>query len=156
MDARLSVIDQHSDLAVDLGDLEQDGGLETAVLVSLFSDARAEPDVDTSFLEQQPRGWWADTAEDRFGSLLWTLQRAKQTDETLARARAYTRDALAWMIRDEIARTVEVSAAWASRGVLWLEVAIARGSSRRWASVWANGGRRTFRAGPVTLQLSWS
>ena len=66
------------DIAVFGADLELDEGLRSAILLSLFSDARAQPgDVAE---DEDPRGYWGDalTEGDRFGSRLWLLERSKQ------------------------------------------------------------------------------
>lgn len=102
--ADLSLID--SDLASDLG-------LETAVLLSLFTDRRAEDDdPPPSGDDNDRRGWWADqfaTVEgDRLGSRLWLLDRSKRTDEVRRRGEEYARESLAWMIEDHVAEAVDV------------------------------------------------
>lgn len=123
------------DFAIESGDLAHDDGLRAAVLVSLFTDRRAEPD-DTASGEDR-RGWWADAWSevdgDRIGSRLWLLARAKETATTLERARAYTAEALAWMIEDGIARAIEIEAEWAHRGMLGLRVAITLTDGSQWA-----------------------
>ena len=137
------------DLALGAGGLEGDDGLTTAVLVSLFTDARAGaddrlPDPATA----NPRGWWGDALawidSDRIGSRLWLLSREKQVRETLRRAEEYAREALAWMLTDGAARTVAVSARWVGVGVLILDITItapAGGLPQR-LSVPVNGGRQ--------------
>lgn len=95
------------------GDLETDGGLETAVLLSLFTDRRAEPDdKPPSGDDTDRRGWWADEfAEktgDLFGSRLWLLDRSTLTSETVLRAEEYVREALAWMLEDRIVASLDV------------------------------------------------
>lgn len=99
------------------GDLTGDSGLETAIIISIFSDRRAEigdelPDP------QNPdrRGWWGDltldstdVAADKIGSRLWLLERSKTTPETLARAKQYIEESLQWLIDDGVAAKVEVN-----------------------------------------------
>lgn len=115
------------DLALDGFDLARDDGLESAVLVSLFTDRRARaeqlrPEEDKSDL----RGWWGDfnpeVAGDQTGSLLWLLAREKQTPETLARAKQYCDQALAWMVQDRAASRVNVAVRYPTRG--WMEIAV--------------------------------
>lgn len=117
------------DLSVIGAALKPDAGLETAVVLSLFTDARAEDGDRLPDDETDPRGWWGDVAAtvdgDRFGSRLWLLKREKQTQETLNRARTYAEEALAWLIDDGIATAVLVEAEWISRGLLGLGVTIA-------------------------------
>lgn len=91
------------------GDLAADNGLETAVLISLFSDLYVEPANLPESIED-PRGWWADSIsdppEDRIGSRLWIFERAKVTNEAAIGMRAAILEALAWLIDDGIAQTV--------------------------------------------------
>lgn len=112
-------------------DLARDDGLESAVLVSLFTDRRASveqirPGEDANDL----RGWWGDFAPavegDRTGSLLWLLRREKQTTETLERARKYAAEALDWMIEDRIASRIEVATEYIRAGVMAIQTTIYR------------------------------
>lgn len=116
------------------GDLGVDRGLESAVIVSLFSDARARPDDRLPDGETDPRGWWGQSywvlPAQTFGSRLWLLWREKQTDETARRAEDFAREALAWMLAEDVAQAVAVSAEWIGPGVLSLVVAIDRPDGR--------------------------
>jgi len=84
--------------------------LVRAVIISLFTWRRARPD------DEQPgnsrEGWWGDTfasvQDDRIGSRLWLLSRAKMTAETPRRAKEYAEEALAWLVEDGIAARVDV------------------------------------------------
>ena len=92
------------DICVVGADLKAEEGLDTAIIVSLFTDARVRED------ELPPghtwrRGWWGDGVDDEpdiTGSKLWLLRREKATQEVLVRARGYIREALAWMLRDGV------------------------------------------------------
>lgn len=133
MDALLEFGLDEADLVVTSEDLARDHGLVSAIYVSLFSDGRApagelEPGED-------PRGWWAEGSE-RYGSLLWRIERAKASTETAERARQAASDALAWVIEERIARAVDVEAAYVSRGLLRLSLRIHRGDAPRWAHLW--------------------
>ena len=65
------------DICVVGADLQAEAGLDTAILISLFTDARVRED------ELPPghtwrRGWWGDDVEDEpdiTGSKLWLLRR---------------------------------------------------------------------------------
>lgn len=119
-----------ADLAVANNDLVGDDGLETAILLSLFTDRRAEPGDPLPAGELDRRGWWGDAfpvAEgDRHGSRLWLLARAKQQAATVARAREYAREALQWLIDDRVASQVEVTAEIPRAGMLALTVVVHR------------------------------
>lgn len=99
------------DLGLQDGQLLTDDGLDTAILISLFTDARARPD-DAIPNGDDPRGWWGDAfaaAGDETGSRLWLLSREKQTAQTLERARTYARESLSWLIADGVATSVEIT-----------------------------------------------
>lgn len=93
--------------------LADDDGLETAVIISLFTDRLAE-DGEAGVAGTARRGWWADAyaddAGDRIGSRLWLLAREKRTPAVLGRAELYAREALQWLVTDGIANTVTVAA----------------------------------------------
>lgn len=107
-------------------DLAKATDLETAVIISLFTDGRADPDDVIPDGTGNPRGWWGDTGRTRrLGSKLWLLDRAKETEETRLRAQDYCEAALAWLVEDGVAASVEVDAAWQSKpGWLGVKVTI--------------------------------
>ncbi len=118
-------------------DLASDQGLRSAVLVSLLTDRRAnDDDVLPGAPEDTNRrgSWddaWPEADGDLQGSRLWLLTRSKQIPDVLERAKAYSEEALAWLIEDGVAQAVAVNADWvegpssgALRGVLGLHVAV--------------------------------
>ena len=114
------------------GDLLADNGMRTAVLISLFSDRIAEPDDVIPDGTSNRRGYWADAYnnnDDKTGSRLWLLSRAKQTDETLSRAEEYANEALQHFIDDGAANNVSSVASWAEDGLLCLQTAIQKGEN---------------------------
>lgn len=119
------------DLALGGYDLATEDGLRTAVIVSLFTDRRAEADDEIPDGGDDRRGWWADS----IGSRLWLLARAKETPDTLARARAYAIEALQWLIDDGVATAVDVTAEWVRHGVLALRVAVTLADRDRFEDV---------------------
>lgn len=118
----------HFALAVPCGDyllsatgLEAEPGLESAVLISLFSNARVG----------DAGGWWADTFAadplDRVGaSRLWTLAREKLLPATLRLAETYAVEALQWLVADGIALRVMAAASIPRPGVLGLSIQFVR------------------------------
>lgn len=131
------------DLALEDGDLATDEGLETAVILSLFTDRRAEPDDPLPDGTNDRRGYWADAYNDRpHGSRLWLLRREKERGAVLRRAKTYAEEALAWLVEDEVASEVVVEATNLRRGVLQLRVEIRRGErealERQYEYVWQN------------------
>lgn len=118
------------DIALGAYDVATDDGLRTSVQLSLFLDRRAED--DDAVEDDDRRGWHADP---RRGSRLWLLARAKETPDTLARAKTYTEEALAWLVEDGVARSVTVEAEWIGRGRIGLRVTIERAQDGRWEEV---------------------
>lgn len=122
------------DMGFVVGDIAGDGGLETAVLISLFSDARATEDLIPAIdRDGDLRGYWGDVhgvaPGDATGSLLWTIRRAKQLTRTLAQAKEYAEKSLQWMVDDAVAASVTVTATYPRLGWMMLEVFIYRPQS---------------------------
>ncbi len=131
-------------------DLTADAGLQTAVIISLFTDRRAEdddvlPDDATGPFglshkgSGDRRGWWADwyqegvsvpdgtspsTPTDRIGSRLWLLRREKQVQDVLDRAVEYGEEALQWLVDDAVAASVTVTSEILQSNTLALGVQI--------------------------------
>ena len=101
-----------ADLALSGGDLVTYDGLRTAVIISLFTDARARDDDPLPQDGADRREWWGDCANDdpndRIGSRLWLLAWEKAVDATAIRARDICREALAWLVTDGIAASVDI------------------------------------------------
>ena len=104
---------EEGDIQFDKGDLVREDGLETAMLMSLYTDRQA--DIDDVLLDSNSddrRGWWGDivnnTNNDKIGSRLWLLQRATTTDNTLVDAKFYIEECLQWMIDDGVCQDIVV------------------------------------------------
>lgn len=112
-----------ADFAIEANDLAQDSGLETAVLLSLFTDAAYEGQG----------GWWADAVPavegDKTGSRLWRHARAKQTPSLASEIEQDVRDALQWMLDDKVAENIDVSAESSGAGILGISISIKRSQS---------------------------
>lgn len=118
---------QAFDLAIEGGDLVTDMTLETAVLLSLYTDRRALAEDVLPDDGTDRRGWWCDAYSDRLqGSRLWLLSREKDLDRVLRRAEEYASEALQWLLDDGIAADIEVEAIHLRRGVMQLIVSIQR------------------------------
>lgn len=82
--------------------------LTRAVVISLFTHRRADPDDNVDV----PMGWWGDTwpvvANDRYGSKLWLLQRSKLTNALVNTVRNYLREALQWMLDDGVVSRIDI------------------------------------------------
>jgi phage gp46-like protein len=125
------------------GDLQTGQDLETACLVSLFTDKLATPDFVPTDGTSDRRGWWADPYNDQaLGSNLWQLERAHKTRATLGLAQRYAWDALQWLVLDGVARSVVVDTQWlgmAGTTFLGIRIGIIKpdGSMTRFTFGWA-------------------
>lgn len=123
---------QAADLSVTENDLSTDAGLEGAIMLSLFTDRRADEGDVLPDGQQDRRGWWGDSLPvavgDKFGSRLWLLDRSKRLPVVLDRARAYALEALQWLLDDRVAESVTVRAQFLPVPLvgLGLEVSVAR------------------------------
>lgn len=122
-------LEHGADYALTALGFEEDEGLDTAVIISLLTDARAKDD-DTLPSGTDHRGWWGDDyAEidgDKLGSRLWLLDREKQLPEVLLRARSYIQEALQWLVVDGVAESVEVQTFVPRDGILGAIVNVIR------------------------------
>lgn len=115
------------DLVVENADLKTTAGLETSVIVSLFSDRRA--DVSEIPDPMRRRGWIGDLAADvpgdRHGSGLWLYEQSRLTAETAIGVRNEAVQSLDWMIEDDLVQYSEadVSTDGGNR-LLWLTVTL--------------------------------
>lgn len=110
------------DMKIEDGDFATDSGLENAVLLSLFLDARADDDDTLPDRETDRRGWWGDEfftgdEEDHIGSKLWIIAREKQTDDVLVLANTFAEESLAWMIDDGVASSVTVTSSFEDESI---------------------------------------
>ena len=126
------------DWTVTNGDLTKGQALETAVLVSLFTDAEATPDFRTD----DPRGHWSDVYEDDpYGSNFWEMEREKKTDQVtlLLRAKGYAQRCLKWLIEDGVAATVVVRTSWLTPSTMLIAIDITEpdGTDHNFAYPWA-------------------
>lgn len=101
-----------ADISQSGGDLVREDGLETAVLMSIYTDRQANVDDEIPDGTDNRRGWWADivnnTNDDKIGSRLWLLDRSKTDDQTIADAQFYIEECLQWMIDDGVCQDINV------------------------------------------------
>jgi phage gp46-like protein len=105
----LAVTDGLFDLTITNSDFTDVAGFDTAINVSLLTDARAI-NIPTP---SRRRGYVGDilTAEigRSLGSTLWTYSQARLTQDILNDIRISAEQSLNWMIEDNIAKTVVVT-----------------------------------------------
>ena len=101
-------------------DLDSEEGDEilTALILSLFTDARATEEEweQVRDWENSKRGYWGDKLSSDFmgsGSKLWLLRRSPTDEATRERARTYVKEALRWMVDDGLLSSIESDVSWA-------------------------------------------
>lgn len=85
--------------------------LENAVTVSLYTDARVSKD-ELPDGETDQRGYWGDMElpeGQSLGSKLWTLRRAKLTQNTLNKTHDFCVEALQWLVDAEHLQAIDVT-----------------------------------------------
>lgn len=106
--------------------------LTRAVIISLFTWRRADPDDDS----EQLMGWWGDSyptiQNDRIGSRLYLLQRTTLTSKTVELARGYLDQALAWLKDDGVVSRIAINVQRRGTDILTAEITLYRndGSSQ--------------------------
>lgn len=122
------------------GDLDDAQQLQTAVIISLATDRRAnDDDILPDPLSEDRRGWWGDLNADAIwgggpiGSRLWLLERAKITDSRAAQGatvnlvETYIREALQWLLDLKVASRLDVSASRTAINAISAGVTLYRG-----------------------------
>lgn len=123
------------DLTFAGGDLSVGDGLLETLWLYLFTDRRAPEHIQIE--SEDRRGNWRDALSVRpLGSLLWTLKREKQTEETRLRAKQIVEEAVAWIpasdepaVRDVTAVAVRVW--YPRRGIMGIAITLTRSRGAR-------------------------
>lgn len=141
-DIALVINDQNLfDIAIENGDLKGDDGLETAVIISLFTDARVT-DEELPAPQKDKKGWWGDMVpdvdQDQIGSRLWLIGREKVTQEVAKRAEDYCKEGLAWLVEDGVAVSVSATATYNAFKNLIIAIVITKpaGTKSRFQVFW--------------------
>jgi phage gp46-like protein len=101
------------------GGLRSKATLNTAVVISLFTDKRIPDDHPLRYLVQDndPRGWWgdgvdvqSDLGETDMGSLLWVFERAPLTEDIRRWVEAIAIDALTPLLKQGIVVQIDAQA----------------------------------------------
>lgn len=103
MDFELKFLQNYFDIDIDKTrrDVAVERGLDTAALMSIFSQARVN----------RERGYWGDfLAEflnDVLGSRLWSFLRGRNSQDTREAIVSAIKDSLNWMVVDSVAQSVD-------------------------------------------------
>jgi len=132
-DVRMIMTEDGADIAFTGGQPEMDGGLSTAVLISLWSLS----------------GWWGNQIMDQdqaFGCELETAMSGTLTVQAMLDAEEAARKALAWLVEQGIAARVTVEGSIPRADVLVLTITIAEpaggAASLRYSLNWRNQSAR--------------
>ncbi|WP_233872529.1 phage GP46 family protein [Paraburkholderia adhaesiva] len=109
--------------------LQSGGDLQTAVLISLFTDRLALPGDPTP--DGDRRGWWGDDARYPIGSRLWLLNRVKGPQDVPQRAQDYAAEALRWLIDDGVVASFDIAPQWITPNRLDLTITANRSDGSR-------------------------
>ena len=141
------------DLVLDeaTGDFATTGGLETAILCSLFSDRRAEADEVADPWKR--RGWignlLTDTPADNYGSGLWLYEQRRATEDVRAALRLEVIHSLGWIIDEGLAIAIDALVSYepAKRRVIITVQLTDRfgGTSQHSVTLWSRTGASTLR-----------
>lgn len=99
------------DLVEENGDIASVDGLETAIITSLFTDARTSSgEVPAAYNRRGFSGNLLRIDDDyELGSELWLLDQARLDQNTLNRAQDFAYKSLLWMITKGLAENIEVN-----------------------------------------------
>ncbi|EEE2001889.1 hypothetical protein CI266_002187 [Salmonella enterica subsp. enterica serovar Kotte] len=121
-DAGLVWRDGRGELVIVDGDLLADVSVNTAIILSYFTDRRAEPGDELPGGGVDRRGWWGDSFRNEpIGSRLWLLSREKSLPDVLNRAAAYARESVQWLINDGYVKKIVVTASSPEKYILRLD-----------------------------------
>ena len=121
----------------------QQDRLVRAVLLSLFTWRRAS--AEDVLPGEQRYGWCGDPlspiTDDKFGSRLWLLRRAKILPQTLRNAEGYAREALVWLIEDGVIASMTILSERFGRDGMALSITFYRADGTqilalRFADIW--------------------
>jgi phage gp46-like protein len=108
-------------------DLLGDRGLESATLLSLFTNQRVNDEKLLPGNANDKGGWWGlEFTEFTYGSRLWLLRRSKNMNEMLPLAEQYAKEALQWMIDQEVAQRIDVTASFLNAQTIMMDIQIYR------------------------------
>lgn len=146
MQLRYSSEIQGFDLVLADDRIQPETGLLTAYIDSLFTWKRATPaQLRAAGLptNHNPGGFWGDSypvqEDDPQGSLLWLLEHATRSEETLALGQQFAADAVAWMVADGVVADTGITTAWwKDSGLMVIGAApVAPGDLQpRWKRLW--------------------
>ena len=125
----------------DNGDIKTEDFFDTSLIYSLFGERRASSD---EVVEPQLRRGWIGNGDFENGSKLWLFSQARLTRENLNRIQDEAKNALQWLIDDELAVSIDQITATVSGGRVLLDITIRRSHDkidRELFELWDNTGK---------------
>lgn len=94
------------DIEIVDGDINTKDSFDTAIIVSVLSDRRANE--SEALLSERRRGWIGNEYTPGFeiGSKLWLFEQSRLTRQTINQAADVVRDSLLWMVEEGLAVTI--------------------------------------------------
>lgn len=123
------------------GDLAGDESLETAILISLFTDQRVRDD-ELPVGETSKRGWWGDMYSPiegfELGSKAWLYDREKITTSVMAQMETRFQASLQWLLDDGVATNVAVTVSRVDTYKVQINVVVTEpsGSENKYSFFW--------------------
>ena len=146
VDAVLSYVDGVFDIQLDSdGDVMTADFFDTAIIVSLFTDRRAD---SSEVLEPHRRRGWPGEGDGVTGSTGWVYDQSRVTGTLLAGVSAAYTQALQWMVEKGYATAMRAVASQTAVGVSLLVTAERPNgqTSKRHFVLWEDTGVRTYGA----------
>ena len=124
------------------GDIETSESLDTAILMSIFTEQRASASEMPE--SGRRRGWQGNESTPGFqmGSKLWLFEQSKITRNNLSQIGTTVTEALKWMVEDSIAISA-TAVGFFRNGITQVEVTLSRPSSpveKQLYEIWNNTG----------------
>lgn len=133
------------DIAIESGDIKSVDSLETALYVSLFTDARATD--QQVFTPEYRRGWIGNLASPvegrQLGGLMWLIDQRRLTQTTLNEVVDYARKSLQWMVDDGLCVKTAVSGSIIPARGIQLNITITSkegATESRYVDLWSRTG----------------
>ena len=127
----------------DEGDISTGETLDTAILMSIFNEARATA-AEVPEAERR-RGWLGNQSTEGFeqGCKAWEFEQERLTGSVLADLSVVVRNGLQWLIDENIAVSVTVGNAKIVNGAATIDVTLGRSGSeveKKIYTLWQNTG----------------
>ncbi len=142
IDAKLTSVGELYDFSIDSnGDIESEDFFDTAILVSLFAEKRANESEVLNPLFR--RGWIGNEVTPGFeiGSKIWLYEQSRLTNSVLNGITTATKQALQWLVDDGFAVSIDDVEAFVTETGINLTVIIRRPNSKvdkRYYTLWDN------------------